>query len=98
MARARTNAVDMKNIDTILGEFDRMFKLDSYGKSTAVQDKVKSFIRTDFVEYKKELKEAVEGMKKYPVHKYNCPHIEPCIEMENEKVNDTLDSVLELLK
>lgn len=53
----------MKNIDTILEEFDNQFGTTLWANRRGDDEDAKDFIRTAFAEYKMGLREAVEGMK-----------------------------------
>lgn len=98
----------MKNIDTILEEFENKFVnvvAEEDGGSTWKKrgnpDDVPAFLRTTFDEYKTGLREAVEEMKVEHHHSRMCKVDEfTCAAMEEaaETRNQGLDSVLELLK
>lgn len=75
----------MKNIDTILEEFDNQFGTTLWANRRGDEEDAKDFIRTAFAEHKKGLREAVEGMKQLDYPEYDGE-------------NRALDSVLELLK
>lgn len=91
----------MKNIDTILEEFNEKFGVIEPGiipfSEQFSADYHKDFIRTGFAEYKTGLKEAIEGMKAKLRDKHRndswADH-----ELPDVAHNATLDSVLELLK
>lgn len=80
----------MKNIDTILEEFRMRFSTGEtdmegiFHPNNESEDR-EVFLRTAFAEYKKGLREAVEGMKQLDYPEYDGE-------------NRALDSVLELLK
>lgn len=87
----------MKTIQTILEKFERKFE---YGMCE--RENVKTFIAAAFDEYKKELREAVEGMKKNDKENpegCDCYGKQECecwrLAVGNNKA---FDSVLELLK
>lgn len=61
-------------------------------------ESLKAFIESAIATEREKWVEKIEGMKKTPVHKYNCSHIEPCIEEENRRINDALDDIITELK
>lgn len=83
----------MKNIDTILEEFNLEGKITEQHA-----EDIRGILRTAFAEYKKGLREAVERKKSKAVHTAYCSHVEAYIEDTNEQINKALDSVLELVK
>lgn len=79
----------MKNIDTILEEWEDFASV--YNLSAKTKLMLGGFIRISFAEYKKGLREAIEGKKSKVAH----THMGGCFECAQ---NMHLDSVLELLK